>query len=107
METKPYVRTEMLVILLTYMETRLEVVASSTISYSYGQFDILRSILRQKLKAVARVARRHQYLRHVAILFQSMPLATRATFWFHNLCNIRKKCCVSSTSKNDPRVAAA
>ena len=34
-------------------------------------------------------------------------LATLATFWFHNLCNISKKCCVASASKNVPRVGAA
>ena len=25
---------------------------------------------------------------------------THATFWFHSYCNIRKKCCVASASKN-------
>ena len=33
------------------------------------------------------------------------PLATRATFWFHNPCNIRKMCGVASAGKNVPRLA--
>ena len=38
---------------------------------------------------------------------QSLPLAKRATCWFHNHCNIRKKCCAASASKIVPRVAVA
>ena len=34
-------------------------------------------------------------------------MATRATLWFHNSCNMRKKCCVANASKNVARVAAA
>ena len=70
---------------------------------------------------MAQVAKCPQYLQHVAkssirliscnivpaILSQNLPLATRATFWCHNPCNIRKKCCVASASKNVPRAAAA
>ena len=32
--------------------------------------------------------------------FQNLPLATRAALWTHNSCNIGKKCCVASASKN-------
>ena len=42
-----------------------------------------------------------------AILLRSLPLAIRSTFWFHNPCNIREKCCVASASKNVPCVAEA
>ena len=30
-----------------------------------------------------------------------------ATFWLHNPCNMRRRCCVASVSKNVPSVAAA
>ena len=40
-------------------------------------------------------------------LLQNLPLAIFATFWFHNPCNIGKKCCVASASKKVPRVAIA
>ena len=40
-------------------------------------------------------------------LLQNLSLATRAAFWFHNPCNIRKKCCVASESKIVAHVAAA
>ena len=34
------------------------------------------------------------------------PIPTRATFWCHNPCSIRKKCSVASANKNVSRVAA-
>ena len=40
------------------------------------------------------------------ILLQNLSLATSATFWFHNACNIGE-CCVASVSKNVPHVAVA
>ena len=95
--------------------------AAPAIFYSHWQLDLLKTVLRQKSKFVARVARCPQYLQRVAkssvrgifcnivpaILWQNLPLAICATFWFHNPCNIRRKCCVASASKNVARVAAA
>ena len=93
-------------------------VATPAIFYSHWQLDIPKAVLRQKSRAVAHVTRFPQYLQtfckkfnsmnirqHLAILWQSLPLGTRATFWFPNPCNIRMKCCVASASKNLPRVA--
>ena len=43
----------------------------------------------------------------LAILLQNPPLATPVTFRFHNLCNIRKNCCVASATANVSSVAVA
>ena len=46
-------------------------------------------------------------LQHCPSVFVTETLlATRAAFWFHNPCNIRKTCVVASAGKNVPRVAA-
>ena len=92
--------------------------ATPAIFFSQWQLDILKAVLQQKSNAAARIARCPQYLQHVAKKLSSMnilqhcpsdfvaepTLATRTTLWFHNPCNIRKKCHVASASKNIPRV---
>ena len=91
---------------------------AAPIFYSHWQLDILKAVLRLNSKLVARVARCSQYLQHVAKssirqafcnivranLLQNLSLATRTIFWFHKPCNIKKKRCVASASKNIPRV---
>ena len=59
-------------------------------------FSLLKSLIRRIFRDIV-----------LAILSQDQPLATRATSWFHNLCNMKKKSCVASASKNIARGAAA
>ena len=47
-----------------------------------------------------------QFDEYSATLSQNLPLAIRPTFWFHNLCNMKKKGCVAGASKKILSVAA-
>ena len=66
----------------------------------------------QCLQHVAKRSNRSMFWNNVpAILLQNLPLAralaTRETFWFYHLCNMKKNYCGANASRNIARVAAA
>ena len=96
-------------------------VATAATFCLHWQFDIFRTVMCQKLGVVGCLASYLKCLQHVAEssirrlfrnivsanLLQNIPLATCATFYFYDRCNIEKKCCVASASANVASVAAA